>query len=163
MRTVQLFFVLVLLFVTHVETASAHAVFGEVTSEKGTMVRATYDGGDPMGYAEVEIFYKDEKLPFQTGRTDRNGCFLFLPDKPGAWKMIVSDGMGHRLALSSNIDDNAELIERNDDGLLQHKAGALSRSERVLMGISIIFGVFGILFWWSGRRIRKKMGCVSEF
>lgn len=130
----------------------SHGVRGRISSGKGILVEAEYDDGEPMSYASIEIFDSEEKLPFQTGRTDRNGRFLFYPDKMGDWRVAVSDGMGHRLALKTNIDKILNLKKTNEQQAKGINESSPSRYEKALMGISIIFGISGILFWWRGRR-----------
>jgi len=132
----------------------SHGVRGRTSSESGILVEAEYDDGEPMSYSSIEIFDSEEKLPFQSGRTDRNGRFIFYPDKMGDWKVVVNDGMGHRLALKTNIDKGLNLKKTKEQakGITE---SSLSRYERALLGISIIFGISGIFFWWKERKIAK--------
>ncbi len=61
------------------------------------LVNARYEiSNQLLADAPLEIFYAQEKNPFQSGRTDRSGNFAFLPDKAGQWTVIVDDQMGHR-------------------------------------------------------------------
>ena len=137
--------------------ASPHGVLGKIIMQKGVLVEAEYDDGEPMSYSSTEIFDSEENLPFQAGRTDRNGRFLFCPDKSGDWKVIVNDGMGHRLALKTHIDKSLALSTINSQQTA--KNSNLSRYEKALMGISVIFGISGILFWWMGY---KKRGVIFK-
>ena len=132
----------------------AHGVKGSV-KEGGLVVTAQYDTGEAMSYARVKISAPDAKLLFQSGRTDRNGRFCFFPDAAGDWKMVVDDEMGHRLEVMVPVDAAMEL--KTDQRHESRAKGFLSRYERALMGISIIFGIFGIFFWWKGKRIYSKM------
>lgn len=135
----------------------SHGVLGKIVTQKGILVKAEYDNGEPMSYSSTKIFDSEKKLPFQSGRTDRNGRFLFYPDKAGDWKVIVNDGMGHCLTLKTHIDKPQALGTINSEQA--DKKSNLSQYEKALIGISIIFSVFGILFWWMGykkRGIRKK-------
>ncbi len=155
-KTVCLIFVVFLLVPAGL--ARAHAVHGELKSRAAIEIRAVYDGGEPMSYAAVEITRKGEDLPFQTGRTDRNGCFAFTPDKPGTWQIVVKDGMGHRLSVNREIDkihalaENTASLNPAEQG---EKTGSLSRLEKALAGIAIIFGLSGLAFWWRGRVERR--------
>jgi len=155
MKSITFYLCFIAYILTFADIAWAHGVRGKITSKTGILVEAEYDDGEPMSYAAVEVFILKTKLPFQTGRTDRNGKFLFLPDKPGDWKVVVNDEMGHRLALITNIDKNIDLSKKSEQ--TDKYAVSLSRHERVLMGISIIFGIFGVFFWWKGKRIYSKM------
>jgi len=138
------------------ENVWSHGVLGRVESGKGILVEVEYDDGEPMTYASIEIFDSEENLPFQSGRTDRNGRFLFYPDKMGDWKVVVTDGMGHGLTLKTNIDKMFNLDKTNEQQAKDINENSLSRYERTLMGISIIFGISGIFFWWKGRRIYMR-------
>ena len=131
----------------------AHGVKGTV-DKGGIVVTAEYDTGEPMSYAKVNISAPGAKLPFQSGRTDRNGRFCFFPDTPGEWKVIVDDEMGHRLEVNVPVDET--LVWQEDQQPGEEGRRVHSRYEKGLMGISIIFGISGLFFWWRGRRIYRR-------
>lgn len=55
-----------------------------------------YADQTPIPYAEVEIFSPaDSKIPYQKGRSDKNGFFAFRPDAAGLWSFSAADGQGH--------------------------------------------------------------------
>ncbi len=82
----------------------AHAVHGETENgSEALCTSASYEDGEPMSYAAVEIIAPNAKLPFQSGRTDRNGYFCFRPDTPGRWKIIVKDEDGHFVRLGAKV------------------------------------------------------------
>jgi len=141
---------------TIAENVWSHGVVGRVGSEKGILVEVEYDDGEPMTYASIEIFDSEENLPFQSGRTDRNGRFLFYPDKMGDWKVVITDGMGHCLTLKTNIDKMFNLDKTNEQQAKGLNESFLSRYERALTGISIIFGISGIFFWWKSRKSYRR-------
>lgn len=129
----------------------AHGVKGTV-KEGGLVVTAQYDTGEAMSYARVRISAPGAKLPFQSGRTDRNGRFCFFPDASGDWQVVVDDEMGHRLEVTVPVDETIA-IQANQER--EETAGSyLSRYEKALMGISIIFGISGVFFWWWGKKDR---------
>lgn len=130
----------------------AHGVKGTV-KDGGLVVTAQYDTGEAMSYAKVKISAPGAKLTFQSGRTDRNGRFCFFPDTPGDWKVIVDDEMGHRLEVIVPVNEAKELKTNQRHG--SRAEGSLSRYEKALMGISIIFGISGAFFWWRGRKGRN--------
>jgi nickel transport protein len=94
----------------------AHGVAGNVVTQRAVRLQAVYDGREPMSYAAVEITLENEKIPFQTGRTDRNGVFCFRPDRLGTWEIVVEDGMGHRLFLETRVDESLALAEEAGTG-----------------------------------------------
>jgi len=129
-------------------SAFAHGVQGKV-HPGGVVVTAQYDSGEPMSYAKVKIWAPEGKLLFQSGRTDRNGRFSFFPDVAGNWKVVVDDEMGHRLEMAVPVNEDL-VLEKHQDSGGTGKSG-FSRYEKALMGICIIFGLFGI-FSWSKRK-----------
>jgi len=129
----------------------AHGVKGMV-KEGGLVVTAQYDTGEAMSYARVRISVPGAKLPFQSGRTDRNGRFCFFPDAQGDWKVVVDDEMGHRLEVMVPVNEAMEL--KTDKQAGGSAESPLSRYEKALMGISIIFGISGVFFWWRGKKGR---------
>jgi len=131
----------------------AHRVEGKV--ETGAIVvTAHYDTGEPMSYAKVKILAPGETVIFQSGRTDRNGRFCFFPDTGGDWKVVVDDELGHRLEIIVPVSESMGL--KSDQKKGQSITSFLSRYERALTGICIIFGIAAVLFWWKGRRMSKR-------
>jgi len=100
--------IIVLIFFTFPVSLHAHGVRGK-TGRGGIVVIAEYTTGEPMSYAKVVITAPDKKIPFQIGRTDRNGRFCFSPDVPGQWVVVVSDEMGHRLEVTVPVDKHMKL------------------------------------------------------
>lgn len=130
-----------------------HGASGEVSSG-GIVVAARYDTGEPMSYAKVKISAPGAEVIFQSGRTDRNGRFCFFPDAAGDWKVVVDDGIGHRLELIVPVDESLLLKSNQQKG--RSITSSLPHYERVIVGISIIFGISGILFWWRGKKVSKR-------
>lgn len=130
----------------------AHGVASKITTG-GIVVSAMYDTGEAMDYARVTISAPGANLKFQSGRTDRNGRFCFFPDVSGDWNVVVDDEMGHRLEVHVPVDEAMALQANRENG--NAGRGFLTRCEKAVMGISIIFGILGILFWWKGRKTKK--------
>ena len=130
----------------------AHGVRGKVEAG-GVVVSAEYSTGEPMSYAKVKISAPGAKFTFQSGRTDRNGRFCFFPDAPGDWEVAVDDEMGHRLEVKVPVNETLTLQTNEQRG--EAGQGFLSRYQKALMGVCTLFGIFGILFWWVGRKNRR--------
>ena len=139
------------------DTVWSHGMRGRTASETGILFEAEYDDGEPMSDAAIEVFIVNDELPFQTGRTDRNGRFLFMPDQPGEWKVVVKDEMGHKLAVKTIIDESMNLNKTGDQTDRAADGGFLPRYKKVFMGLSLIFGISGLFFWWRGRRFYRRM------
>jgi nickel transport protein len=133
-------------------SAMAHGTQGYVEKTKSYRIVAEYDDGGPMSYGEIRITAPNFNLPFQTGRTDRNGFFFFQPDEPGQWQIEVKDGLGHRLALGFEVGAGGaapETVHAHDP----MTTGAMTRPARVIAGLSILFGLSGFLYGWKARRV----------
>lgn len=124
---------------------------GSVEQANGLRVVARYDDGAPMDYAEVEISIPADGSVFQTGRTDRNGVFMFLPDQSGKWRIAVRDGLGHQLVLGHQVPSTPSTeTEQPEPETLQSTAGSLRQG--LMAGVGAIFGLFGLLYAWKARK-----------
>jgi nickel transport protein len=142
-------------FMLMTQTANlyAHGVQSSV-DQGGIVIAARYDTGEVMSYAKVKITAPDAALSFQSGRTDRNGRFCFFPDIQGEWQVVIDDEMGHRIEVQVPIDETLVLqANRKREG-----AGGSSfpRFLKALIGISVIFGIFGTILGWKGYRKLKQ-------
>ena len=148
-----LLFLVMILFVPG--SLLAHGV-DLLVIEGGSGIEARYDSGQPISDAEVEVYSPaDPDTIFQAGSTDKNGRFLFFPDSDGEWKIKINDGMGHGGTRSIIIKDSEIVV--NAEG--ENPPG---RSIKILSGLSVIFGITGILFFFLARReARRKRNAHS--
>jgi len=133
-----------------------HGVEGSVERISAQCITAMYDDGEPMSYAAVEIKAPGLDIPFQKGRTDCNGYFLVKPDGPGGWQAVVSDGMGHRLELCFTVAPEQEPPGQAREKDMQKAARPVSRPMGIAAGLSIIFGVSGVIY--GGKARHKDAG-----
>ncbi|WP_319408304.1 hypothetical protein [uncultured Desulfosarcina sp.] len=138
-----------------------HGVEGTVEPIMGYCLTAMYDDGEPMSYAGVEIKAPNSDIAFQTGRTDRNGCFMVKTDSSGAWRAAVSDGMGHRLTLDFAVGADGD-GQKSDQSTAPATSGGTSRPIRVVAALSIIFGLCGFFYGWKARRKDSYVGQVAQ-
>jgi nickel transport protein len=115
--------------------AAAHEVTHEVVYGKAVAVRARYAGAEPLAYAEYQVFSPaDPKIPWQKGRTDREGWLAFVPSEAGTWRVQVADGSGHGMILS--VSAGGPALDAS------HAEGALSwllRLGGALLAIGLVF------------------------
>ena len=89
--------------------ASAHGVNYQESGLRPVALDFFYSTGELMSYLKAEVFSpSDEKIAYQSGRTDAGGRFAFVPDKPGKWRVVVNDDDGHRAAAA--VDGAQELM-----------------------------------------------------
>ncbi len=133
--------------------ALAHGV--EITSgtSQAAWIRAGYAGGEPMAFAKARVL-DPQGQTYQVGNADALGRFAWLPDRPGQWQVAVEDGMGHRGELTINADQagSPQQAQAADD---MHD---IPQIYRVVWGLSLIFWLSGLSFWWRGRRRRVHPG-----
>jgi len=139
------------IFVSSAGLLQAHKL--EVTLTQHTpvlLVEAGYSGHH-HGLSAADVFIyapgEAEKI-FQTGKTDEAGKFAFIPTKAGEWRVVVDDGTGHR---------SEKALSLGDDFFRGEKAPP-SRAQipvlwKVMVGVSLLFGIAGILY---GVKARKK-------
>ena len=105
------------------------------------VTRAAYAGRDPVSFAEVAVHKPDSESEYQTGRTDLNGYFAFVPDGPGLWQIIVDDELGHRtektVEVPSPFESSGEAVK------------GLSVLQKALVGIALIIGITGLLYGYK--------------
>ncbi|WP_320043997.1 carboxypeptidase-like regulatory domain-containing protein [uncultured Desulfobacter sp.] len=141
-----------------------HGVMGTVNEINAYCITAMYDDGEPMSYAKIEIMAPETTIPFQSGHTDRNGSFVINTDIHGTWHVVVSDGMGHQLTLDFPVESDkaAPLTSSREAPQAPQKAiistlpNKTNRHLEIICGLSLIFGLWGILFGWKARRCKIR-------
>lgn len=148
----QIIILLALFFIP--ENLFAHGVDYEVKEGKAVVIRAGYDDGEPMSYAEIKIFSPDNKdIEHQNGRTDKNGCFAFLPDQIGEWRVVVNDGMGHGVVTEVEVFAVGESASGGKEAMkIETTAKGWPRWQKLITGVSIIWGLAGLVFYLKAKK-----------
>ena len=126
--------------------AAAHEVLHAVErGGRAVAVHAFFSDGEPLAYCEAQVFSPaDPRVPYQKGRTDRNGWVAFVPDVPGKWRVRVVEATGH--GVDAEVEVGAIAAQGAPPG-----AGTVF-VLRPLLGIAAIIAVFGLLFVLHRRR-----------
>lgn len=148
---------MVMASVLAVSTGWCHGVEGYVEQGNAYCITAMYDDGEPMSYSAVEIKGPQSEIAFQTGRTDSNGCFMVKANVPGTWTAVVSDGIGHRLALEFTVEAAGKESEEAEKTARPAPSSQMSRLPRIIAGLSIIIGLCGFFYGWKARRTDKNI------
>ena len=111
MKPVRLFICIIAVAFIYCVQIYAHGVECSINTGAKS-VKSQYDDGAPMSYADVKIFTPEGK-EFQSGVTDKNGIFSFVPDSKGTWKIKIDDGMGHRIDKTIKINADFKILENN--------------------------------------------------
>jgi len=104
----------------------------------GIVIHASFDNNQPARELFVTIFAPGSSDKYQTGKTDLNGRFVFFPDRPGDWEVLVFDQTGHRLEIKIPVNE-AMKVEKDMEGC------SIPLYLKVVIGIAIIFGIFGFI------------------
>jgi nickel transport protein len=125
-------------------SAAAHEVLHEVEDSKAVVVRFSYADGTPFTYESCEARYDKEDVPYLAGFTDANGRFAFVPDRAGTWRIQAISGDGHGTEITLEVDASLAAVLVG--------GSVADRFLRILAGVGLLLGVFGVLSLTRRRR-----------
>ncbi|MDR1636067.1 MAG: hypothetical protein LBR93_01890 [Treponema sp.] len=113
-------------------------------------VRFMYSTGEEMSFALVRVFAPSRPdVEILQTLTDRNGCFSFIPDEEGEWRVSAEDDMGHRGEIRINVGaGNAGAVETASGGLIKTPLVL-----RLILGLSLILNIFAAYRFILRRRV----------
>ena len=130
----------------------AHTVNYDVQQKSVAAIKVFYTAGDPASYAAFEVYAPDGgDLPYQTGRTDRNGFVAFIPNRQGTWKVKVLGESAHGFH-----GVTVEVKVDKDVNLESFKKPLAAQYTKFVTGISLIIGLFGIYALYRSRKKQKN-------
>ncbi len=139
------------LFTISGNVLSAHEIRSQLLkNQKSVAISIEYSGGEKFSYESYEIFPPAANAstpPFQTGRSDANGRILFLPDRPGTWKVRYFSKDGHGGEMLININGSGIAVVENTPLYLLFL--------KLTTGIAIIAGITGVLLFLYSRKKRN--------
>jgi len=139
----------VTLLLASVTAARAHEVLHTVERGKAVAVKVYFADGEVAAYREYQVFSPaDARIPYQKGRTDRSGYIAFMPDAPGAWRVVVTDDTGHGLDVNVDVAANGAGPSEGKDAAVSSWAFVL----RPIMGAAVIVVIFVVLFFVYRRK-----------
>lgn len=139
-------------------------------------VKAYFSKKSPLGNSDITIYSPGSDTPFQTGVSDPQGNFVFMPDKSGIWKVIADDGLGHKRNAEVVVNDSFFSDEENrlvadphqhsqkyqeghehqseahPDHQHDHTHSEIPVSYKLIFGLSLIFGLTGIFYGLKKRK-----------
>lgn len=117
--------------------SNGHEIVHTVTHDEATIVTLRYADGTPFSYEGYEIYYHEEQIAHQVGRTDAHGTVAFVADRPGSWRLRAFSEDGH------GVDFAFETLQTT--GSPTSVGSSMFRLERIVTGVAVLFGLFGIL------------------
>lgn len=122
----------------------AHGVHPHVESTTALTVTFSFENHIPMGGERFEIQAPESETIFQAGQTDPLGRVVFRPDREGVWVIRVFSEDGH--------GTTARIPVGNDLLTSEVEAPGPGQASKIIMGVSILFGLFGVLALVSRRK-----------
>ncbi|HEU0071554.1 MAG TPA: hypothetical protein VFS04_09680 [Alphaproteobacteria bacterium] len=127
-------------------TASAHALSHKVQSEGASVVVSmSYTDGSIPRFSSIRVFSPaDPKQPFQIGRSDDAGRFVFLPTAPGVWRVQFEDDGedGHKAEFPVEVG--------------RISAAHLPGWQKWLLALSLVANIFLGHQLWQFLAVRRK-------
>lgn len=127
--------------------AIAHGAHVQARTSTAVQIEATYDSGEPMAEATVEVYAPDDpQTPVFSGSTDDAGRYTFVPTAPGNWEIAVRQaGHGDIAVVPVEADGAIASTFANDSGL--------SLTQRIVIAGAVTWGCVGtaLFFWRRGK------------
>ncbi|MBD3315134.1 MAG: hypothetical protein GF344_05060 [Chitinivibrionales bacterium] len=137
------FFVVIL--TACVSPLKAHGLRTRSLDGNGVGLEVVYESGQPLVDAEVKLYSPGhQEEPVLRIRTDRNGRFMFVPDRSGTWVAVVRDGSGHGVRYDFDVDDAMRLVGRQS-------TGASLIASNIVAAACVIWGFVGTAFFFRRR------------
>lgn len=129
--------------------AIAHGTSVQVQTTEAVQIQATYDSGEPMAEAAVQVFAPDDlENPVFSGRTNEAGQYLFVPTGPGDWEVSVRQA-GHGDIVVIPVEADGAIASTFVDD------GRLSRLQRIVIAGAITWGCIGTALYFGQRGKRR--------
>lgn len=125
-------------------SAQAHRMDHTISQDEAMVVSLAFALGHTPSHETYRVYAPGQEVAFQNGRTDALGRLSFLPDRPGAWRVVISTDDGHGVEMTIDVDSTMAITEVTAPGHT-HWTG-------VLAGIGYLFGLAGLLVLWRNRK-----------
>ena len=126
--------------------AMAHDLQHQIDEGAAVSVKLFFADGSDFAFESYEVYRAGDEIPFQVGRTDLQGRVVFLPDRAGTWRIKVFSEEGHGADFSFTTGAKG--------GVEDVSQPFFERHLRIVVGVSVIFGVFGLVDLLMRRRGR---------
>jgi nickel transport protein len=126
--------------------APAHDLQHNIEEGEAVSIKLFFADGNEFSFESYEVYRAGDEIPFQVGRTDIQGRVVFIPDRAETWRLKVFSEDGHGADFSFTTGGEGGVEGANEPFLERHL--------RIIVGVSVIFGVFGLvnLFTRRGRQ-----------
>lgn len=128
--------------------AAAHEIVLEQALATANVFSLHYADGKPFAYEAFELYLPGSEVPVQVGRTDAQGRVVFVADGRPVWRLKAYSADGHGVDREIRVD-SAALAGAVQDGA---DSAGVPRGWLLAGGLGVIFGLFGLLQLFIGRK-----------
>ncbi|MCM1984276.1 carboxypeptidase regulatory-like domain-containing protein [Lyngbya confervoides] len=123
----------------------AHGAKLQTRTRLTVEVQATYDSGDPMKAAQVQVYSpQNPDSPYLKGTTDSQGVYRFVPPESGNWEVAVRQA-GHGDITVIPVDlETSTVVDPSTDQLIVW--------QRMIIIGSVIWGCVGTALYFRRRQ-----------
>ena len=120
----------------------------------GDAVIVSFDAGHDAAASswQCSVLPPDGERPWVEGGTDPAGRFAFVPDRVGVWRVRGFAPDGHGAELTVTVDEPLLAALGGADHADDPSRTAPTGWMQLLTGVSVIFGVFGVVALARTRR-----------
>ncbi len=127
-------------------TAIAHGVHTHTGSGNATTVTVTHEDGSPLAAESFTVHSPKGGSAFMTGKTDRLGRAIFIPDVSGKWEVKIFSDDGHGAIVSIDVDLDALSNPTESENM------EMGQAQKMITGVSVLFGIFGLVSFMVNRK-----------
>ncbi|NOR57168.1 MAG: hypothetical protein GQ474_01425 [Sulfurimonas sp.] len=135
------------LLVLFTALAFSHNLQHTISKEQSVVISFSFAKKDDFSFQNYEVYAPDSEIPFAVGRTDSLSRLSFLPNAQGKWKVKVFSQDGHGKIVDVDVNENAQI---------ESKKNSNDTFQKALIGIMILFGVFGLLYIKKDKKNEKN-------
>jgi len=139
----------------------AHGASIEHRKTSAIEIRATYDGGEPMGNAQVTVYApNDPTTPWLQGTTREDGTFVFIPETgiTGNWDVKVRQS-GHGDLVSIPVEDTTTASPSEAEATPNPnnwQGGNYTPLQKAMMAALGIWGFVGTALFFTRNQSENK-------
>lgn len=115
--------------------AFAHEVHHAVEAQNAVSVRLTFADGQPFAFEAFEVYAAGSDKPHAVGRTDAQGCAVFLSPPSGEVRLRAFAADGHGVDLK---------FDPPRGGASAAAPAAEDRPAKLMFGAGLLLALFGI-------------------
>ncbi len=162
-----------LLMLIFTASTLAHAIIMQIGEHPPAVTAwAGFSAVSPLIDAKIEVIAPDGNTLFQSGRTDKQGRFAFLPHETGEWTVKVDDERGHRQTARIQISESffgkepdgeiseraekaqekTEIVQQESDHHHHDYHHHIPLAYKIIFGLAVIFGITGIFYGLKARK-----------